>query len=87
MCDDFENSLITLICGAASLYALENIEATNKGKLKRKVWVRDWVKRRATEGCCSKLLKELRLENPELYRNFARMSDKDFEYLVGDICL
>lgn len=61
-------------------------ETQQKGKKKKKrsrrMWVRAWVQRRKMEGCCQKLLKELRSEEPSLHKNFVRMGSNDFDYLV-----
>lgn len=74
-----EVEFIVLCCGAASVLLME--EEQNKQR-KERVWVREWVRKRNKEGCCAKLLKELREEVPDLYKNFLRMNSKDFDHLV-----
>lgn len=78
-----EENFLILCCGAASVALLEEEEKENKLKRKRP-WVRSWVQRRNEEGCCAKLLKELKVENPSLYKNFLRMSSADFDHLVSN---
>lgn len=75
-----EDNLFILCCGAASLAIL--IEENVKEKKSGRQWARSWIRKRNEEGCCAKLLKELQSETPEIYRNFLRMSDVDFEFLV-----
>lgn len=50
---------------------------------KRSVWRKDWLGLRDTDGFCAKLLKELREGEPELYRNFIRMSAAQFDHLLA----
>ena len=45
--------------------------------------MRDWVLRRQTDGCYVKLLRELELEVPSLYKNFLRMNALDFNALLS----
>lgn len=79
--EDCETFFI-LCCGAATAVILEEKKKECNNK-KHRQWVREWVLRRNDEGCCSKLLKELRLETPSLYLNFLRMNASDFDYLVS----
>ena len=48
----------------------------------RTAWVHQWVKERESEGLYNKLLRELRMGHPHLYRNFLRMKADDFDYLL-----
>lgn len=51
----------------------------------RQVWVREWTKKRQTDGVYVKLLRELRDGDPgeqRLFREFIRMSNVDFEYIL-----
>ncbi|XP_037821853.1 uncharacterized protein LOC119610629, partial [Lucilia sericata] len=73
-----EDTFLLLCCGVVSVILLEG-----KKEKQERVWVREWVRRRKEEGCCAKLLKELRLETPTLYHNFLRMKAKDFDYLLN----
>lgn len=78
--ENIEN-FVVLCCGASSLIILQ--EKEHLAKKKERQWVRSWIRRRKVEGCCSKLLKELRSETPNLYKNFLRMNATDFDYLVS----
>lgn len=49
----------------------------------RSVWQKKWLSRREQDGFCAKLLMELRVEEPELYRNALRMSGEQFDYLLN----
>lgn len=51
-------------------------------KKDKRVWVREWVKRRETDGFYAKLMEELE-DVPQLYRNFLRMTKNDFEHLLA----
>lgn len=56
-----------------------NVDAVKK---QRSVWVKDWIQKREQEGFCVKLMRELRSEEPGLYRNFVRMTHDQFDYLL-----
>uniref|UniRef100_A0A1I8M9Y5 DDE Tnp4 domain-containing protein n=1 Tax=Musca domestica TaxID=7370 RepID=A0A1I8M9Y5_MUSDO len=49
---------------------------------KKRPWVREWLRQRKEEGCCVKLLTQLRAETPSLYKNFLRMNAADFDNLL-----
>ena len=69
-----------LMCGAATVALIEEEEVLAKRK---RSWIRNWVRRRDEEGCCAKLLKELRDESAPLYNNFLRIRSDEFGNLVG----
>lgn len=50
---------------------------------KRRVWRKDWVGLRESDGFCAKLMLELRAGEPELYRNFVRMAPEQFDHLLA----
>ena len=58
-----------LNCEAASFLILEEEAKTRKSK---RQWVRKWIQCRREDGCCVKLLLELRSETPDFYKNFLR---------------
>lgn len=64
---------------AASYLLLE--EEPSARKL-RSVWMRDWVKKRHTDGSYAKLLGELREHQPKLYKNFLRPSPNEIDFLL-----
>lgn len=75
-------SSLAVVLGASYLLMETNEEEEEKKSRPRRVWVHDWVKKRDTEGVYVKLLAELRMNNPNLYRNFVRMRAEDFDFLL-----
>jgi len=60
---------------------LESIDESNKEK---RIWVREWIKRRTVLGASENLLTELALEeDPEEYRLCLRMTTENFEQLLN----
>ncbi|KAG8236191.1 hypothetical protein J437_LFUL016287 [Ladona fulva] len=57
----------------------------NRKKRNRKCWVREWILRRDTHGAHNNLLKELKIEDSQQFRNFIRMSATDFEGLLAKV--
>ncbi|CAH2011644.1 unnamed protein product [Acanthoscelides obtectus] len=57
-------------------------EETSKQK---RIWVRDWIKRRDKLGASANILRELALEDPEEYRMCLRMTPESFETLLNYI--
>lgn len=54
-------------------------------RVPRSVWVRDWLKKRETDGAYAKLLQEFRNggeSGEKLFRDFTRLSPTDFDYLL-----
>ena len=54
---------------------------TRKAK-ERCVWVRPYLTRRASHGHYDNLMRELALEDPQLYRNFLRLDEGRFNQIV-----
>lgn len=50
---------------------------------RKKLWARDWLRRRETHGASAQLLSELRREDPAEYRACLRMSHDRFDHLLG----
>lgn len=75
-----ENALLILMFDAAEFF-VQNPE-NKRRRVKRSIWVRDWVKRRKQFGCYAQLLKELEDEVPYLYKNFLRMNIADFNNVL-----
>lgn len=48
----------------------------------RRWWVRPWIQRREELGALSRLLQELKEEDPETYRNVLRMTAPQFQELL-----
>lgn len=59
---------------------LEFIDESNEEK---RIWVREWIKRRTVLGASENLLTELALEDPEEYRLCLRMKTENFEQLLN----
>lgn len=57
-------------------------ERPRKQKKKRKVWVKEWIKRRDELGAYKRLMVELRNEDQAFYKNFTRMASHDFDHLL-----
>ncbi|XP_055522961.1 uncharacterized protein LOC129717141 [Wyeomyia smithii] len=73
---------VAVVLSAASI-ALEEEEGPIKRiRARRSVWLSEWITKRATDGFYVKLLSELLTESPRLYKNFIRMSKKDFDYVL-----
>lgn len=49
---------------------------------KKRIWVKEWIARRPTLGAYAMLLDELRSEDPNKFKNFLRMSETDFNFLL-----
>nr|CAI5824196.1 unnamed protein product [Callosobruchus analis] len=49
-----------------------------KKKKKKRIWVRDWIRRRNELGASSRLLRELAVEDPSSYMNFLRTAKTDY---------
>lgn len=84
--DSDDEVLMICLIGAAQFVAISDIaekeENSQRKQKKRNIWVKDWVQRREDNGCYAKLMQELRVEEPQLYKNFVRMSVSDFNHLL-----
>ncbi|XP_023312264.1 uncharacterized protein LOC111692469 [Anoplophora glabripennis] len=56
-----------------------------KNKKRRRFWVRDWILRREKYGAYNKLIRELKIEDAQQFKNFIRMSAVDFEELLSKV--
>jgi len=52
-------------------------------KVKRKCWVKNWVRRRDQQGAYTQLIRELQLEDAQQFRNFTRLSAVEVQSLVN----
>ena len=59
------------------------LAAQEQRKRERRWWVRPWIGGRNTLGACSTLLQELRVEDPQQFRIFLRMSAHDIEKILN----
>ena len=58
-----------------TLYYL-HLQMKKKGRMAQRIWVRGYLKRRTTKGHYRNLMLELAAEDPVLYHNFTRMSER-----------
>ncbi|KAI4463257.1 madf domain transcription factor [Holotrichia oblita] len=72
-------------CAAAIVAYVLLDEEQRPLKRKRQFWVRKWVKNRERHGLCVNLLREIRSDDSSAYKNFIRMSSKDFDTLFHKV--
>jgi len=51
--------------------------------VKRKCWVKNWVRKRDRQGTYTQLIREPQLEDAQQFRNFTRMSAVEVQSLVN----
>lgn len=68
------------VCGILANELKQQILLSKK---KRKCWVRQWVSKRNKFGASNMLLQELRTEDQNSFKNFLRMDDGHFNYLLS----
>lgn len=68
---------IAIIC-AMAIVAHE----TSKKKKNRRTWVKKWIEQRSEQSNVT-LLKDLKENNPDDFKNYLRMDDTDFTNLLG----
>lgn len=56
-----------------------------KRKRNRRIWVKDWISRRQVYGASNSLLKEMREEDLEAYKNHVRLPPEKFDELLSKI--
>ena len=66
---------------AAAVYVALAINKTRE--VKRKCWVKNWVRRRDRQGAYTQLIRELQREDAQQFRNFTRMSAVEVQRLVN----
>ena len=61
-----------------------------KPRKRRSDWVKRWLQRRDSHGFYAQLLSELILEEPDIYKNYLRMTAENFDEILSlikaDIC-
>lgn len=67
--------------GLISTAILEEVEE-KLSKNSKRIWIREWIKRRDTLGATNGLLKELEFEDPKEYFLTLRMSESRFIFLL-----
>ena len=53
----------------------------------RKIWTKQWLLRRKTQGVCENLLRELAVEDPEQFRQYHRLDRQSFEDILKIVFL
>lgn len=53
-----------------------------KRRSKKRVWVREWIARRATNDVTETLIREIRMEDSAAFNSLFRMSVNQFDYLL-----
>ena len=66
---------------AAAVYVA--LALNKRRKVKRKCWVKNWVRRRDRQGAYTQFIYELQLEDAQQFRNFTRMSAVKVQRLVN----
>jgi hypothetical protein len=66
---------------AAAVYVA--LAISNRRKVKRKCWIKNWVRRRDRQEAYTQLISELQLEDAQQFRNFTRMSPVEVQSLVN----
>lgn len=69
----------------AALLAIKIIQKKNRYKKKRSCWVKRWIMKRNEFGVYSQLLKELRCQDSQYYKNFIRMDSANFEVVLNKV--
>jgi hypothetical protein len=66
---------------AAAVYVA--LAISERRKVKRKCWVKDWIKRCHQLGAHTQLIMELQLEDAQQFRNFTRISAVEVQSLAN----
>lgn len=56
-----------------------------KRRSRRRVWVREWIARRATNDVTQTLIREIRLEDAVAFNSLFRMTANQFDYLLRKV--
>lgn len=73
---------VLIIC---DMLRKEILKMKLKALKKKRLWVRQWISRRNMVGASNSLCYELRNEDPSSYKNFLRMDNYLFEYLLDKV--
>lgn len=78
----------TKVSAVTAVIAIATAISVRKAKRKRaakRLWTREWVKKREEYGACHTLMNELALSDLAGFKNYTRMSSNDFEFLLEKI--
>ena len=69
---------------AIALSTIHRMQSRSRiaSKRRRKIWVKNWIKKRSIHGAYHQLMKELSCLDVSGYRNFVRMDSTSFETLI-----
>lgn len=81
MCD----SNLTKTAACLSLILMQRRQRRKRLQKKRSCWVKDWIQRRSEHGAMENLLRELQAGDELFYKNFLRLSARDFDYLLQKV--
>ena len=70
---------------AMLLLIIKKKECEKKKKLARKMWTKNWIDSRLSQGAYHALIKELRQGDEDGYRNFLRMDSTSFDILLSKV--
>jgi len=73
------------VCGLIATEFKNQIVISKEKKKKRKCWVRNWVAKRNILGASNVLLQELKYEDLMSFKNYLRMDDDHFSYLLSKV--
>ena len=62
---------------------IDLLENTNRERKQRRWWTRDWLLRRTIHRQYEALVAEIKLENPEEFKNFVRVDVQMFQELLN----
>ena len=60
-------------------------EMLKKRNRKRSCWTKEWLKRRSSLGASSTLLREISIEDEGAYKNYLRLTTKQFQWLLQEV--
>lgn len=79
-----EETVLLLACFSSTTSGSSDADdGSDTRRRTRSCWVREWISRRSSRGSYAFLDGELRTEDTNSYRNFIRMSEDNFEFLLG----
>ncbi|KAI4455634.1 hypothetical protein MML48_9g00001209 [Holotrichia oblita] len=66
------------------IYELNQLQH-KKNRRRRRMWIREWIKRRDVFGASATFLREVELEDPETFRNHLRLTTNQFQELLSAV--
>ena len=75
------NKLIVAIM-AIALSTIHRMQSRIASKRRRKIWIKNWIKKRSIHSAYHQVMKELSCLDVSGYRNFVRVDSTSFETLI-----